>query len=112
MADQLLRLAPPVLTLVTGASGFIGRRLLQYGDRALVRIAGSMVGAAAGDLLNFASLATACEGVGCVFHCAGYAHAFSSSQPDIHWRINFEGTRNLLEEAGGRSAAFRVPFER
>lgn len=42
----------------------------------------------------------ACDGVDTVFHCAGYAHAFASSDPDTHWRINFEGTRNLLEVAG------------
>jgi nucleoside-diphosphate-sugar epimerase len=28
------------------------------------------------------------------------AHAFASTDPDAHWRINFEGTRNLLEAAG------------
>ena len=55
----------------------------------------------AGDLLDPASLAVACEGIETVFHCAGYAHAFASSDPDAHWRINFEGTRNLLAAAGG-----------
>ena len=53
-----------------------------------------------GDLLDPASLAGACAGIECVFHCAGYAHAFVSSSPDIHWRINCEGTRNLLKAAG------------
>jgi len=38
-----------------------------------------------------------------MFHCAGYAHAFSSLSVDdeaLHWQINFEGTRNLVEAAG------------
>lgn len=59
-----------------------------------------MHGAVRGDLLDPASLATACKGIDTVFHCAGYAHAFASSDPDVHWRINFEGTRNLVDAAG------------
>ena len=87
-------------TLVTGASGFIGGRLLVEGDRALLRHVGAMPDTVVGDLLAPDSLAAACEGIESVFHCAGYAHAFSSSDPDIHWRINFEGARNLLKSAG------------
>jgi len=87
-------------TLITGATGFIGRRLLQPGDRALVRDGAAIPGAVPGDLLEPTSLDAACEGIETVFHCAGYAHAFASSDPDAHWRINFEGTRNLLAAAG------------
>lgn len=91
--------------LVTGGSGFVGGRLVaalgREGDvRALVRRAGAMPGAAVGDLLDPVSLRAACEDVECVFHCAGYAHALASSDPDAHRRINFEGTRNLLAAAG------------
>lgn len=86
-------------TLVTGASGFIGRRLLGPGDRGLMRRA-VVPGAVVGDLLDPDSLRAACAGVDCVFHCAGYAHAFNSSDPDVHWRVNFEGTRNLVDAAG------------
>lgn len=86
--------------LITGATGFIGRRLLQPGDRGLVRDVATMPGAMRGDLLDPASLASACEDIEAIFHCAGYAHAFTSSDPDAHWRINFEGTRNLLRAAG------------
>jgi len=86
--------------LVSGASGFIGRRLLRPGDLALARMPHGQSGERVGDLLDSASLAVACEGMETVFHCAGYAHAFSSSDPDAHWRINFEGTRNLVNAAG------------
>ena len=86
--------------LVTGATGFIGRTLIQPGDHALVRQLGSVSGAVVGDLLNTASLHAACTGVETIYHCAGHAHAFKSSDPDKHWCINFEGTRNLVEAAG------------
>ena len=86
--------------LVTGAAGFIGRRVRLAGVRALVRRPQGLPDEVVGDLLDPASLAEACAGIECVFHCAGYAHAFSSSDPDAHWRINFEGTRNLLHAAG------------
>lgn len=94
------------VSLIAGAGGFIGSRLRAAleGDglacRLLVRRPGTVPGSVVGDLLDPASVRAACEGAECVFHCAGYAHAFSSSDPDIHWRINYEGTRNLLEAAG------------
>lgn len=86
-------------TLITGATGFIGGRLLQPGDRLLVRQTATQPGRVAGDLLNPASLVRACEGVETVIHCAGNAQAVASSDSEMHARINFEGTRNLLEAA-------------
>ena len=88
------------LCLVTGANGFIGNRLIQPGDRRLVRNVADKPGEVKGDLLDSASLFRACEGVGTIYHCAGYAHAFSSSDPGAHYLINYEGTRNLLKAAG------------
>lgn len=88
-----------MINLISGASGFIGRRLLQPGDRGLMRNIAAMPTAVRGDLLDPSSLVLACEGIGTIFHCAGYAHAFSSSDPDAHRRINFEGTRNLIKAA-------------
>ncbi len=95
--------------MITGTTGFIGHRLLQPGDRALIRVSHNLTNEIVGDLLNPASLSTACEGIDTVFHCAGYAHAFTSSDPDAHWRVNFEGTRNLVE-AAGRSGVRRFVF--
>ncbi len=96
-------------TLVTGASGFIGGRLVRPGTRCLVRRKGQQPDAVVGDLDNPASLRAACEGVETVLHCAGYAHAFTSSSADMHWRINYGGTRNMLE-AAGRTGVRRFVF--
>lgn len=91
--------------LVTGASGFIGRRLCEAlrGDRLPFRgLQKNVTGNASyfvGNLCDPGSLAQACTGINTVFHCAGHAHAFSSLNKDdaaLHWQINFEGTKNLL----------------
>lgn len=96
-------------TLVSGATGFIGARLLSSlrGEgvvcRGLVRRATNLASIFVGDLADKKALAKACSGVEVVFHCAGYAHAFSSQGNDgerLHWLVNFEGTRNLIEAAG------------
>jgi len=95
--------------LVSGSSGFIGWRLtaaLQRDAlplRRLVRKAGTDASAIVADLADSSALFSVCDGVECVFHCAGYAHAFSSLSGDDsarHWAVNFEGTRNLAEVAG------------
>lgn len=84
--------------LVTGATGFIGGRLRADG-RALVRCARQDTDVV-GDLLDFKSLQIACKSIDTIYHCAGYAHAFGGTDPDIYQRVNFEGTRNLLNAAG------------
>ncbi len=95
--------------LITGGAGFIARRLRQPGERILVRRPVDDPDAVVGDLNDPASLARACEGIETVFHCAGYAHAFASSDPHAHWRINYEGTCHLLE-AAGRAGVRRFVF--
>ncbi|MEJ5211279.1 MAG: NAD-dependent epimerase/dehydratase family protein [Burkholderiales bacterium] len=116
--------------LITGASGFIGRRLLEPGDWALVRridpdvqtFSHGRSGAAltpgpspkgrgeqvVGDLLDPASLVRACEDVETVFHCAGLADADVRDVEHL-WRVNVEGTKNLLA-AAGRAGVRRFVF--
>lgn len=97
------------MDLVSGASGFIGGRLmasLRSSDRdcrALVRQPSQDLDTVVVDLADRQALLSACKGIGRVFHCAGYAHAFSALNVDDasrHQAINFDGTRNLVEAAG------------
>lgn len=98
------------MILITGSGGFIGSRVAQCltaegrNVRRFVRCVSADGNEIVGDLVNPEALRIACEGVNTVFHCAGYAHAFSAHDEEEsrrHWQINFEGTRNLLEAAGG-----------
>ncbi len=85
--------------LVTGANGFIGSRLSHGATRGLVRQrlrANQFVG----DLLEPQTLVGACADIDTIFHCAGYAHAASGSNEDLHWQVNFKGTQNLISAAG------------
>lgn len=106
------------LILISGASGFIGRRLaanlkaLELPFVELHRAGSQAIGRRVSDLSDSTGLLKACEGVETVFHCAGYAHAFASRSSDdaaMHWRVNFEGTRNLVE-AAGRAGVRRFVF--
>lgn len=96
------------MILITGASGFIGGRMFKALRsegavfRTISRTPIECAGAVAADLADKVSLVRACSGVSCVFHCAGYAHAFASfsgTDEAMHWKVNFEGTRNLLAAA-------------
>lgn len=106
------------MVLITGADGFIGRRLALALSadgqpcRLLTRTGPPDAGRRVADLADQNALADACAGIECVFHCAGYAHAFSSRLADDaarHWQVNCEGTRNLLE-AAARTGVRRFVF--
>ncbi len=98
------------MDLITGGTGFIGRRLtlhlLKNGENAcrlLTRHPQDNKHFYIADLADPPGLRSACIGIDRVFHCAGYAHAFSSlsgEDTNQHWQINLEGTRNLVEAAG------------
>ncbi len=105
------------MILVTGASGFIGGRLVRRLQslglpcRLMLRSSQGRAGEVIADLDDQAALQRACEGVETVFHCAGHAHAFSSrgSDEDLHWRVNFEGSKRLgavAKAAGVRRFVF------
>jgi len=87
-------------TLLTGATGFIGRRLLAPGWLPLVRRPVGLADECVGDLLDPASLARACEGVEAVAHCAGEVEASRFADAAQLWEVNVLGTQNLLEAAG------------
>ncbi len=99
------------MNLVTGATGHIGnvliRHLLARGERvrALVwrgedtsSLDGLDVERVEGDVLDPESLRFALRGVETVYHLAGVISILPGRQPLV-WRVNVEGTRNLLEAA-------------
>jgi nucleoside-diphosphate-sugar epimerase len=92
--------------LVTGASGFIGRVLVQTLKplgrvRALLRHPGPgpWDESARADLARGDSLGEAMRGVDTVFHLAGYAHdtATTGEAEDLHRALTVDGTRRVLE---------------
>ncbi|HVU52610.1 MAG TPA: SDR family NAD(P)-dependent oxidoreductase [Polyangia bacterium] len=100
--------------LVTGASGFLGswvvRALLGAGDEARVlarktsrleALAGLPVDLREGDVLDPRSVARAVKGVDAVVHLAGL-HALRRRDRDALFRVNVEGTRNVLQAAAAR----------
>src|SRR3990167_5014784 len=98
--------------LVTGATGFIGKGLIQhlalqkYQIRVLVRkkidYFSPEIEQFIGDLTSPATLINACESIDTVFHLGGYAHANNDNDITFnhhHDAVNFEGTKNLFKEA-------------
>ncbi|WP_249976908.1 NAD-dependent epimerase/dehydratase family protein [Vreelandella olivaria] len=91
--------------LITGATGLVGTRLLPRlvaaGEdcRAILRAGSDVpvgVTAVEGDLLNPESLEQAVEGVSAIIHLAA---VFRTPDTDLIWKINLEGTRNLIAAA-------------
>jgi nucleoside-diphosphate-sugar epimerase len=97
-------------TLVSGATGFIGRALCERLRQAGVRVRALSRRATAGDGPWDEAVAAdlteplppgTMEGVDRVFHLAGKAHALSEldDRGDEFERLNVEGTRRLVEAA-------------
>lgn len=99
--------------LVTGATGFIGKHLIelllanQIGVRALIRdqnkssLLPNHIDVISGDLTEPNTLVDICEDIDMVFHLGGYAHAWGDeiSEAKKHHQINFQGTKNIVNEA-------------
>ncbi len=104
---------------LTGATGFIGRRLMSelpkrgYKIRALLRrpveFALKCDSAVIGDLARPQNLAAAFLGVHAVVHSAGIAHAMSGVPADDYRVVNTEGTV-ALARAAMRAGARRFVF--
>jgi dihydroflavonol-4-reductase len=99
------------MILVTGATGHIGnvlvRKLLDRGEkvRALIwrdedttPLKNLDIERVLGDVLDPASLEPAMRGVDTVYHLAGIISIMPGKNPFV-WRVNVEGTRNVLEAA-------------
>lgn len=94
--------------LISGASGFIGARI--YRRVMLEGLPCLGIGRRVTqdqnyiqcDLLDLDALRHALQGVTCVIHCAGYAHAFKDKSREVRektWLINYQGTKNLIDIA-------------
>jgi nucleoside-diphosphate-sugar epimerase len=88
--------------LVTGGTGLVGSRLLKrfaesgVDCRGLVRPGKVLPEGATpieGDILSPESLAAAAEGVSAIIHLAAL---FRTGDDDEIWKVNLEGTRNLI----------------
>jgi dihydroflavonol-4-reductase len=99
------------MILVTGATGHIGnvliRSLIDQGNkvRALIwrgedtsSIQDMDIEKVEGDVLDPASLCSAFQGVDTVYHLAGIISIMPGHNPFV-WKVNVEGTRNVLAEA-------------
>ncbi|MEP4145977.1 MAG: SDR family oxidoreductase [Halioglobus sp.] len=97
--------------LITGASGFIGnhvtRLCLEQGDDVRVMVmkgedrsplAGMDVEFVEGNLLDADSLSRAVRGADKLYHLAAL-FAVWTKDPDLHYKINVEGTRHMMNAA-------------
>jgi UDP-glucose 4-epimerase len=104
----------PERYLISGASGYIGHTLFHHLKSRNISCVGigrkniNEDGYVVCDLFDSNTLSQLLSDVTCVVHCAGYAHAFkarSSEVKDATWRINYQGTKNLIEIAANKGVS-------
>jgi nucleoside-diphosphate-sugar epimerase len=106
---------------VTGATGFLGNRLIRvllergHWVRALARptsdpepVNNERLQWVAGDLLDRESLRRGLDGCSRVYHLAACARHWARD-PSLFYKVNVEGTRNVLEMAG-QAGVRRIVF--
>jgi len=121
--------------VITGGAGFLGkklaRRLLQDGaiadhsgkpgrvgelvlfDVGLATGPGlddPRVRTVAGDIANFATVQSIVQGASTVFHFAAVVSAGAEADFDLGYRVNLDGTRNVLEACRALGTRPRVVF--
>ncbi len=100
-------------SLVTGASGFVGRhlvkRLVERGDEVIATdiggpsalpVGSESLGFVKADIRDEEKIAELCAEVDVVFHCASVVHTRSTLEPQV-WSINYGGALNVLRACRG-----------
>lgn len=100
--------------LVTGATGFIGGRIIEalledgHDVVGMVRATSNCEGlpknieVKEADLFDIESLENAVQGVEVVIHCAAYFDFYPSDE-ELMFKVNIEGTKNLMNSCVGTS---------
>jgi nucleoside-diphosphate-sugar epimerase len=121
--------------LITGGGGFLGkklaRRLLEGAELTgpsgkpekvselllfdVAKASGpglndKRVHALAGDIANFATVQSIVQGAATVFHFAAVVSAGAEADFDLGYKVNLDGTRNVLEACRALGTAPRVLF--
>lgn len=109
--------------LVTGASGFVGANIVAalnqagWQARALLRrtssqaaLDGLVYEPVLGDVTDRPSLDAAMQGCDAVFHAAGVVADYWNQDAALTYRVNVDGTRNVVEAALAAAAPPRVVF--
>ena len=121
--------------VITGGAGFLGkklaRRILQQGAIAgptgapervselllfdVAKAAGPglddpRIKTLAGDIANFATVQSIVQGAATVFHFAAVVSAGAEADFDLGYRVNLDGTRNVLEACRALGTSPRVVF--
>ena len=89
---------------VTGASGFVGRRFLEYNKEKYQLVPLS--------LREHKIIDIDLSGFDCILHLAGKAHQMQPVADEVYYEVNYTLTKELAEKAKAqRIAAYAWPAE-